>query len=59
MALDLFERMEEAGICPDVITYNTLIDARAKGGQCHKALDLFEQMERKVFKLTVESLIGL
>jgi len=42
--MDAFDRMREEGIEPDVVTWNTLIDAHCKGGRHDRAMELFEEM---------------
>merc|ERR1719361_619468 len=42
--------MKKSTIKPNEITYNTLIDAMAKGNQWQKALHIFEEMKKSTIK---------
>ncbi|KAK8450777.1 hypothetical protein SEVIR_6G091400v4 [Setaria viridis] len=43
-ALDLFEEMQESGVRPDVISWNTLVSGFARNGDLGAALHLFDEM---------------
>ena len=44
-ALDMFKAMQKAVERPNVITYNSVITACAKGGKTQEALDMFKAMQ--------------
>src|SRR5207245_9605582 len=43
-AFACMKAMQEAGVAPDVITYNALISACGKSGQVERALGVFKEM---------------
>ena len=45
-ALRLLKRMRTAGVSPDTVTYNSVIDAHARAGELHQASAIVRRMER-------------
>ncbi|KAG0549189.1 hypothetical protein BDA96_01G234000 [Sorghum bicolor] len=46
-AFDLFEEMQESGVRPDVISWNTLVSGFARSGDLVAALHLFDEMRQR------------
>lgn len=46
LALNIYQKMVEAGQVPNVVTYNTLIHTFGKLGQCDKALKVLDTMKK-------------
>ncbi|KAF8672277.1 hypothetical protein HU200_049475 [Digitaria exilis] len=44
-AFDLFEEMQEIGVRPDMISWNTLVSGFARNGDFRAALHLFDEMQ--------------
>ena len=45
--MELFKKMQERGVEPDVITWNAAISACEKGGQWERAMELFQKMQER------------
>ena len=45
--MSILDEMERRGVRPDLVTYNTAMDALGKAGEYEKALRLFGEVERK------------
>lgn len=39
--------MEKRGVAPDIMSYNTALDALAKCGEYEKAINFFQDLEKK------------
>ena len=46
MKLGMLKRMRTAGVSPDTVTYNSVIDAHARAGELHQASAIVRRMER-------------
>jgi len=46
-ALGLLNEMEKRGVPPDIVSYNTALDALAKCGEYEQALQFFQEIENK------------
>ncbi|CAN1183523.1 Putative pentatricopeptide repeat-containing protein At1g02420 [Linum perenne] len=56
-----FQEMKELGVKPDVVSYNSLIDAYCKGGELNKAYETMEKMSDEDISpdvITHTSIIG-
>jgi pentatricopeptide repeat protein len=52
-ALDLMREMQQAGVPPDAVTYNAVMNACAKAGKSGKALEVLQHMKDAHVQLTV------
>ena len=46
-ALGLLTEMENRGVAPDIVSYNTALDALAKCGEYEKVIQFFQEIENK------------
>jgi pentatricopeptide repeat protein len=47
--MKLFREMPSKNICPNVVTYNVLIDGFCKEGKLEEAMKLFYEMPKKTY----------
>lgn len=59
LACQSFERMLNAGVQPDVVTYNTMINVYVKSQRLNDAFSLFEEMQKNKISPTIVTYTSL